>query len=463
MKDRQLERFLKKEEKRQREGLELIPSENYASRQVRQFLASCFVNKYSEGYPGKRYYGGNQWVDEVEKLAIERAKKLFGVPFVNVQPYSGSPANLAVYLAVCQPGEVVMGQALTAGGHLTHGHQVSATGIYYKSVQYNLKSKILNSKSQTNSKSKIQNLKQDLFDYEQIRQLALKHKPKLIWVGATAYPLKFNYQRFAAIADEVEAYLAADIAHVSGLIAAGVHPSPVPYVHLVTTTTHKTLRGPRGAMIMVTDKGLKKDPQLPDKINKAVFPGLQGGPHDNQTAAIAAALYEALQPSFKKYATQVVKNAQTLAKVLLDGGLTLVGGRTENHLILVDLTSFLGKGAGILAQKALDEVGITLNKNTVPDEPASPFYPSGIRLGTPAVTTRGMKEKEMKAIGEKILAVLTIVKDYCRKNLTGDFYALEKGKKAAFIEKFEKDIKRFPLIKKIKSEVKRLAIEFPIP
>ena len=214
---------------------------------------------------------------------------------------------------------------------------------------------------------------------------------------------------------------------------------------------------------MVTDKGLKKDPQLPEKINKAVFPGLQGGPHDNQTAAIAAALYEALQPSFKKYATQIVKNAQTLAKVLLDGGLTLVGGGTENHLILVDLTSFLGKGAGILAQKALDEAGMTLNKNTVPDEPASPFYPSGIRLGTPAVTTRGMKEKEMKAIGEKILAVLTIVKDYCRKNLTGDFYTLEKGKKAAFIEKFEKEIRQLPLIKKIKSEIKRLAIKFPIP
>ena len=253
MKDKKIEKLIKLEEKRQKEGIELIPSENYASSEIRKVLSSYFVNKYSEGYPKKRYYGGNDYVDEVELLAIERAKKLFGVPFANVQPYSGSSANLAVYLATCQPGDTVMGQALTAGGHLTHGHNVSATGIFFKTVQYGLKREDVYENK-------------DLFDYEEIKKLARQHKPKLIWVGATAYPLKLNYKKFAEIADEVGAYLAADIAHVAGLIAGGAHSSPVPYVHIVTTTTHKTLRGPRGAMIMVTDKGLKKDNELPDKI-----------------------------------------------------------------------------------------------------------------------------------------------------------------------------------------------------
>ena len=442
MKDKKIEKLIKLEEKRQKEGIELIPSENYASSEVRKVLSSYFVNKYSEGYPKKRYYGGNEYVDEVEILAIERAKKLFGVPFVNVQPYSGSPANLAVYLATCQPGDTVMGQALTAGGHLTHGHNVSATGIFFKTIQYGLKKEDVYEKK-------------DLFDYEEIRKLAKQHKPKLIWVGATAYPLKFNYKKFAEIADEVGAYLAADIAHVAGLIAGGVHPSPVPYVHIVTTTTHKTLRGPRGAMIMVTDKGLKKDKELPDKINKAVFPGLQGGPHDNQTAAIAVALYEALQPSFKKYAAQIVKNSQVLAQVLKEGGLYLIGGGSENHLILVDLTPTLGKGMGVFAQKALDKIGITLNKNTVPNETSSPFYPSGIRLGTPAVTTRGMKEKEMKFIGQKILQVLEILKKYHLPE--------KKEEIGKYIANFEKEIEKNPLIKKLRAEVKKLALKFPIP
>lgn len=452
MKDKKIYKLIKLEEKRQKEGIELIPSENYASSQVRKVLSSYFVNKYSEGYPKKRYYGGNEYVDEVEILCQERAKKLFGVPFVNVQPYSGSPANLAVYLAVCQPGDIVMGQALAAGGHLTHGHGVSATGIYYKSIQYSLKSQVGNSKSETNSKSKIQN---DLFDYDEIRKLAREYKPKLIWVGATAYPLRFHYERFAEIADEIGAYLAADIAHVAGLIVGGVHPTPVPYVHIVTTTTHKTLRGPRGAMIMVTEKGLKKDSQLPEKINKAVFPGLQGGPHDNQTAAIATALYEAMQPSFKKYAVQVVKNAKALARVLTKGGLKLVGGGTENHLILVDLTPTLGPGAGIFVQKGLDLVGLTLNKNTVPGEPSSPFYPSGIRLGTPAATTRGMKEKEMEYIGRKILQVIDLLKGYHLPEV--------KEKRAEYIKKFEKEIKGNKEIKKLRSEIKKFALRFPIP
>ena len=442
MKDKKIEKLIKLEEKRQKEGIELIPSENYASSEVRKVLSSYFVNKYSEGYPKKRYYGGNEYVDEVEILAIERAKKLFSVPFVNVQPYSGSPANLAVYLATCQPGDVVMGQALTAGGHLTHGHNVSATGIFFKTIQYGLKKEGVYEKK-------------DLFDYEEIRKLAKQHKPKLIWVGATAYPLKFNYKKFAEIADEVGAYLAADIAHVAGLIAGGVHPSPVPYVHIITTTTHKTLRGPRGAMIMVTDKGLKKDPDLPDKINKAVFPGLQGGPHDNQTAAIAIALYEALQPSFKKYAAQIVKNSQVLAQVLKDGGLYLIGGGSENHLILVDLTPTLGKGMGVFAQKALDKIGLTLNKNTVPNETSSPFYPSGIRLGTPAATTREMKEKEMKFIGQKILQVVEILKKYHLPE--------KKEERGKYIANFEKEIEKNPLIKKLRAEVKKLALKFPIP
>jgi glycine hydroxymethyltransferase len=438
MLDKKIFNLLKLEEKRQREGIELIPSENYASAQVRKLLGSVFANKYSEGYPGKRYYGGNQVVDQVEILAQERAKKLFKVPFVNVQPYSGSPANLAVYLAVCQPGDTVMGQALTAGGHLTHGHNVSATGIYYKTIQYG-----------------VDPTKPRLFDYEAIRKLAKEYRPKLIWVGATAYPLKFEYEKFADIADAVDAYLAADIAHVSGLIAGGAHPSPAKYVHIITTTTHKTLRGPRGAMIMVTEKGLKKDSDLPQKINKAVFPGLQGGPHDNQTAALAAALDEASRSSFKKYAAQVVKNAKTLAKVLADGGLKLVGGGTENHLILVDLSEALDIGNGVFAEKALDLVNLTANKNTVPGEQGSPFYPSGIRLGTPAATTRGMKEKEMKIIGETILAAIEILK---RSNLP-----VEKEEKKKILPSIIKKLEKNKEIVRLRAKIKKLALRFPLP
>lgn len=444
MKDKIIYDLVKKEEKRQKEGIELIPSENYASSEVRQVLSSYFVNKYSEGYPKKRYYGGNENVDEVEILCQDRVKKLFKVPYANVQPYSGSPANLAVYLATCQPGDVVSGQALVAGGHLTHGHSVSATGIYYKTHQYGLiKEHLYDGKVD------------DLFDYKQIRKIAKEYKPKLIWVGATAYPLIIHFEKFAEIADEIGAYLAADVAHIAGLIVGGVHPSPNPYVHIITTTTHKTLRGPRGAMIMVTEKGLKKDPDLPKKIDRAVFPGLQGGPHDNTTAAIAVALYEASQPSFKKYAGQIVKNAKTLAKVLIDGGLNLVGGRSENHLLLVDLSQSCSPGSGIFAQKALDLVGLTLNKNTVPNEPSSPFYPSGIRLGTPAATTRGMKEKEMKFIGQTIIKVINLIKKYQLPK--------EKEKRGQYINNFEKETNRNLEIKKLRLEVIKMALRFPIP
>jgi len=441
VKDKLINTLVKKEEKRQREGIELIPSENYASYEVRKVLSSYFVNKYSEGYPKKRYYGGNEYVDELEILCQERAKKLFKVPFVNVQPYSGSPANLAVYLATCKPGDVIMGQSLTAGGHLTHGHNVSATGIFFKSVQYGVKNKI--------------GLKEDLFDFEEIRKLVKEYKPKLIWAGGTAHPLIFNYEKFAEIADEAGAYLAVDIAHVAGLIAGGAHPSPVKYAHIVTTTTHKTLRGPRGAMIMVTNKGLKKDPDLPKKIDRAVFPGLQGGPHDNQTAGIAIALHEASQPSFKRYAAQIVKNSKALAKVLIDGRLELVGGRSENHLLLVNLAPVFGPGGGIFAQKALDLAGLTLNKNTVPDEPMSAFYPSGIRLGTSAATTRGMKEKEMIFIGEKILEIIDLIKKY---RLPED-----KTKRKEYIAQFQKDIEKNKDLKRIRSEVKKTTIKFKIP
>jgi glycine hydroxymethyltransferase len=334
-----------------------------------------------------------------------------------------------------------MGQALIDGGHLTHGHNVSATGIFFKSVQYGVKTFV--------------GSKEDLFDFKEIRKLAKEHKPKLIWAGGTAHPLIFDYKKFAEIADEVGAYLAVDIAHIAGLIAGGVHPSPVKYAHIITTTTHKTLRGPRGAMIMVTNKGLKKDSDLAKKIDRAVFPGLQGGPHDNTTAGIAVALFEAAQPSFKKYAAQIVKNSKILAKTLINGGLKLVGGRSENHLSLVDLTTLLGPGGGIFAQKALDMVGLTLNKNTVPDETSSPFYPSGVRLGTPAATTRGMKEKEMGFIGMTILKVIEIIKLYRLPE--------NKEERKEYIANFQKEVEKNKEIIKMRDKVKKLALHFPIP
>lgn len=440
MQDTQIYNLISKEETRQKNGVELIPSENYASTHVRTALSSALVNKYSEGYPGKRYYGGNEIIDDVESIARERAKELFGVEHVNVQPYSGSPANFAVYLATCKPGDTIMGQALVAGGHLTHGHAVSATGIFFNSVQYAVMPEVKNG---------------ELFDYEEIRKLVLEHKPKLIWVGATAYPLLFKYEKFAEIAEEVGAYLAADIAHVAGLIAGGAHPSPVEHVHIVTTTTHKTLRGPRGAMIMVTKKGLEKDPELPTKIDKAVFPGLQGGPHDNTTAAIAVALYEAAQPEFKEYANQVVKNAKTLAHVLVDHGFKVVGNTSENHLVLVDLSPTHGPGAGYFAEYALDHVGLTLNKNTVPGEPGSPFYPSGIRLGTPAATTRGMKEKEMEFIGNVMNEVLNMIKKYK--------LPVTKEERKEYFKKFKAEIDKDKRLKEIREKVTKMVSPFPIP
>ena len=423
-----------KELDRQKFGLEMIPSENYVSLAVLQTIGTVFTNKYSEGYPRKRYYGGNEFVDEVEQLAIDRIKQAFGVPHANVQPYSGTPANFAVYMATCQAGDIIMGHSLPDGGHLTHGWKTSFSGIFYKAVQYHVKP-------------------DGYIDFDEVWKLAREHKPKLIWVGASAYVREFPFEEFSEVADEVNAYLAADIAHVAGLVVGGAHKSPVPYVHMITTTTHKTLRGPRGAVIMVTEKGLKKDPELADKVDKAVFPGLQGGPHDHTTAAIAVALGEALKPEFKEYAKQIVKNAKVLAQSLMDNGIKLVSNGTDNHLMLVDLTPF-GKGKGIFAQEALDLGGITLNKNTIPNEPSSPFYPSGIRLGTPALTTRGMKEEEMKLIGKWISEIIMEVKNY---QLPDD-----KEERNRVLKKFREDIKNNQTIKRIKQEVVDLCKRFPL-
>jgi len=387
MEDQEIKELIEKEIERQETSLEMIPSENHTSSQVREALGSLLTDKYAEGYPGKRYYAGLEYYDQIENICRDRAKELFGVVHANVQPYSGSPANHAVYFAVLEPGDTVMGMSLPHGGHLTHGWKVNFSAKYYNSVQYEVSEK------------------DNLLDYDVIEKQVQEIKPKLMWVGATAYPRIFDWERLGKIADSVGAYLAADIAHIAGLVVAGVHPSPVPYVHIVTTTTHKTLRGPRGGIIMVTEKGLQKDPELPNKIDKAIFPGLQGGPHENSIAGIAVCLKEAMDPSFKEYGTQIVKNAKALAEVLISDGFNLVTGGTDNHLILIDLRNKNITGAE--AQDRLEKAGITTNKNSIPFDTASPFKPSGLRMGTPAITTRGMKEEEMKKIAGWINEVIS--------------------------------------------------------
>lgn len=434
--DKEIAFWLEKEAKRQKEGLEMIPSENYVSNAVMEAMGSILTNKYSEGFPRKRYYGGNENIDEIEEIAQKRAKKLFGVEYVNVQPYSGSPANLAVYLATCKPGDTIMGLDLTDGGHLTHGWKVSATGIFYKSIMYHV------------------NEKTGKIDFVELEKLVREHRPKLIWVGATAYVYEFPFEKLSRLADICDAYLAADIAHVAGLVIAGAHISPAKYAHIITTTTHKTLRGPRGAMIMVTKKGLKKDPELTDKIDHAIFPGLQGGPHDHTTAAIAVALLEAGKPGFKKYGMQIKINAKALAKQLMKEGLKLVGNTTENHLLLIDLTAFFGPGGGFFAQYALDTAGITVNKNTIPGEPSSPFYPSGIRLGTPALTTRGMKEKEMAKIGRWIYRSLLAVKEYKLPK--------KKEDRKKYLDNFRHQVHKNSKLHEIRKEVRKFASQYPI-
>jgi glycine hydroxymethyltransferase len=372
------------ETRRINEGLELIPSENFPSRAVLRAMGSVFNNKYAEGYPGKRYYGGNEFIDKVERLAIERAQKLFGCEHVNVQPYSGSPANIAVYFALMNFGDTLMGMSLAQGGHLTHGHKVNFSGRAYRVVQYGVDPKT------------------HLIDYDEVRKLALAEKPKIIVSGATAYPRQLDFKAFAEIAEEAGAISFADIAHIAGLIVGGVHPSPLPFTDVVTTTTHKTLRGPRGAIIMCKQR-------FAEAIDRAVFPGLQGGPHEHTIAAVAVAFKEALQPEFREYARQIVKNAKTLADALMSEGFILISGGTDNHLILVDLRN--KNVTGKEAEAALDKAGITVNKNMIPYDPRSPFDPSGIRLGTPTVTTRGMKESEMKHVGQLLSKAIMHHKD----------------------------------------------------
>ena len=390
--DPELFESVQKELIRQQSGLEMIPSENFVSADVLKALGSVLTNKYSEGHVGKRYYGGNKYIDEVEQLAVDRAKKLFGVDHANVQPYSGSPANMAAYFALLDPGDTLMGMSLPFGGHMTHGLKVNFSAKFYRSVQY-----------QTN--------KDGWLDYDAIHDLAQKEKPKLIICGATAYPRIIDFAKLAEIAKSVDAFLLADIAHIAGLIIAGQHPSPVGLADVITTTTHKTLRGPRGAMIMCNGNpsqplkpAERTKENLPTLVDRAIIPGLQGGPHNHQTAAIAVALKEAGQPEFKAYGQQIVKNAKALANSLINQGAELITNGTENHLMVMDVTPF--NTTGKQAEELLDTVGITVNKNTVPFDERKPYDPSGIRLGTPALTSRGMVEADMTRIGEVIASLL---------------------------------------------------------
>lgn len=378
--DPEVSKAIDQELNRQRSKLELIASENIVSKAVMAAQGSVLTNKYAEGYPGKRYYGGCEYVDVVEQLAIDRAKELFGAGYANVQPHSGAQANMAVFFALLTPGDTVMGMNLTDGGHLTHGSPVNMSGKYFKIVPYGVSEKT------------------EMLDYDEIQRIANECKPKLIVAGASAYARTIDFQRMAEIAHSVGAYLMVDMAHIAGLVAAGLHPSPVPYADVVTTTTHKTLRGPRGGLILC------KDEEFGKQFNKAIFPGIQGGPLMHVIAAKAVALKEALSPEFKAYAQQIVKNAKALADTLQADGFRIVSGGTDNHLMLVDLTS--KNITGKLAQNLLDEVGITANKNTIPFEKLSPFVTSGIRLGSPALTTRGFKEEDMVEVANIIALVL---------------------------------------------------------
>lgn len=368
------------EKKRQQETITLIPSENYCSKEVEKAVGSCLANKYAEGYPQKRYYQGNKVVDQVEQLTIDRAKKLFGVNFANVQPYSGSPANAAVLMALLEPGDKIMGLALSSGGHLTHGHpKITFSGKYFNSVQYTVE-------------------ENGIIDYDKLAKQVLTEKPKLLICGTTSYPRTLDFKKFAQIAKSVNAFLLADISHIAGLIVAGVHPTPVGLADVIMTTTHKTLRGPRGAMLLTNSEEIAK------KIDRAVFPGLQGGPHLNVIAGIAVALREASSSKFKTYGKQIIANSCELAKVLMSNGLVLISGGTDNHLMVIDLRKLNLSGKDIALK--LEEAGIVTNKNAVPNDTQPPAITSGIRLGTPAVTTRGMKEKEMKIIGNCIADVI---------------------------------------------------------
>ncbi len=422
MEDKDVAQLIAAEQKRQREGLELIPSENYVSRDVLNALGSVFTNKYSEGYPGKRYYGGQDFTDKVETLAIERAKKLFGADHANVQPHSGAPANIAVYFAWLQPGDTVMGMKLDQGGHLTHGHPVTTMAKLYNFVRYGMK-----------------NTETGEIDYDQMRATALKEKPKIILAGFSGYPRNLDYAKFAAIGNEVGALLMADMAHIAGLIAGKALPNPFDFgFHVITSTTHKTLRGPRGGLILT--KGAVGNPlkpvkktldNLPTLIDREVFPGFQGGPHMNNTAAKAVAFYEAAQPEFSDYCQQILKNAKVLADELMKRGFKLVTNGTDNHLIMADVqTSFSVNGREV--QDILDKIGLSANCNSIPDDPLPPFRPSGLRLGTPAITTRGLKQEHMAQIADWLAAAI-------------------------------KHHKNDKMLNRLAGEVKEFSLQFPLP
>lgn len=422
MNDTDVVDLIKKEENRQREGLELIPSENYVSRDVLDALGSIFTNKYSEGYPGRRYYGGQEYTDQVEQLAIDRAKKLFGADHANVQPHSGAPANEAVYSAWLEPGDTVLAMDLSHGGHLTHGAPVTRSAHLYNFVRYKMK-----------------NIETGEIDYDELRALAQRHKPKIILAGFSAYPRELDYAKFADIGNEVGALLMGDMAHIAGLIVAGIAKNPFDYgFHVITTTTHKTLRGPRGGLIL--SRGTVSSPlkapektieNIPTLIDRAVFPGMQGGPHMHTIAAKAVAFGEALKPEFRDYARQVVNNASVLAEELKKRGFHLIAGGTSNHLILADIHKSFGID-GKVAEGALDAIGLTLNKNATPDDALPPFRPSGIRLGTPAITTRGMLEQHMEQVAEWMKQAIDARDDDAR-------------------------------LKELRSEVNQFALKFPLP
>ena len=384
--DKILSGALRKEAKRQEENIELIASENYVSKDILKLQGSILTNKYAEGYPGKRYYGGCQYVDIFEKKAIEYVCQLFDCKYANVQPHSGSSANMAVYRALINHGDKVMGMNLSHGGHLTHGHPINFSGLDYEIVSYNVREDM------------------GMIDYDEVEKIALKEKPRMIIAGCSAYSRIIDFKRFREIADKCGAYLMVDMAHIAGLVAAGLHPSPIPYADVVTSTTHKTLRGPRGGVILTNSEEIIK------KINKVIFPGIQGGPLMHVIAAKAQCFYEALQPEFKEYQKQVVKNMKAMADYLMSKGVKVVSNGTDNHLILVDVKSSFGL-SGKMAEKVLDEIHITCNKNTIPFDTESPFITSGIRIGSPAMTTRGLKEKEFKLIGEIIYKSLSNVDD----------------------------------------------------
>ncbi len=427
--------LIDQEEVRQREQIGLIPSENQISPEVTAVLSSCLSSKYAEGYSKRRYYEGNQIVDEIETLAIERLKALFGVPYANVQPYSGSPANSAIQFALLEPGDTIMGLELAGGGHLTHGHpNVTFSGKYFNPVQYGLD-------------------ENDRIDFGQVLALAQEHKPKMIIAGTTAYPFVLDFAKFREIADAVDAWLVADISHITGLVIGGQHPSPVPYADVIMSTTHKTFRGPRGAMILVTERGLARDPKLGTAINSAIIPGLQGGPHLHTIAGIAIAARQASEPAFQVYAQQVCDNADTLAEALIARGIKLVGDGTENHLMVLDFTP-ISVGLGTQVAFALAVAGIYANRNTIPNEPGSPFYPSGLRIGTPLVTTRGMGEAEMVKIADWIVRVVDHVKE--------ETLPVDSKERAAFLKAFKARAAADPVLLGICEEVKAVASQFPL-